>query len=433
MECSKKRSHRAAFVLAMLLLCHSLGGLTANISAQEPDSLILELISQISDSSYAASIRRLQAFSTRYELSDSIGPAGQWLYDKFISMGYQDVNFDIFTWIPTEVDTPIVSRNIIAMKVGAAHPESLVLVGGHYDSISFLSWEEDPNAPAPGADDNASGVAGVLEIARLLHSHDFEKTLIFACFAGEEVGMGGSSHYSSLLEQQGYAVRFSIVLDMIAYREDPSKWYVNIDAEMTYLDDAFRMAQLGMLYSNFLRPFLSFGYYGSDHVMLARRGPAVAVVEEAMYSSPLYHTPWDVLDSLDIPYATEILHMALASAVDAAKPSQVGIKNSEDGERSPSIPNAILYQNYPNPFNPTTTITFKVPGNPGKKAHVNLTIYDLRGRRVETLMNSGLEPGNYSVVWDARDGSGEVVPSGIYLYSLGTASTEITRKMMIVR
>jgi hypothetical protein len=345
-------------------------------------------------------------------------------------MGYEDVQFDSFTWISSESDTPIVSRNILVTKSGSESPESLVIVGGHYDSWSYLSSYENPNEQAPGANDNATGIAGVLEIARLLEPQSFEKTFVFACFAGEEVGFGGSSHYSLVLGDQDIPVRFSLIIDMIGYQEAPSLWYVNIDAGGPYLDDAYRTAQLGMRYSDHLRPFLSFGAYGSDHITMGFRGPAVAVYESAGYLDPFFHTPWDVLDSLDIPYATEILKMCLASAVDAAKPSTVGIRQTEGTEKGPMLPFPVLHQNYPNPFNPSTTIAFDVPDETGGKQFVSLAIYDIRGKLVRLFMERELEPGNHRILWDGRDESARPVSSGIYFSKLRIGEKSFTCKML---
>ena len=418
------------FPLMFLSLTFSL---VSSSECQEPDTLIQRLVDEISDSLYTMSVQRLQDFYTRYELSDSIGPAGQWIYEQFIDMGYTDVAFDSFSWTPSVVDTPIVSRNIIVTKAGNREPDSLVILGAHYDSINdFLSFG-NPNAPAPGANDNATGVAGVLEIARLLQPYSFEKTIVFACFSGEEVGFGGSSHYSSVLQQQGLPVRFSLIIDMIGYQEIFTMFPVIIDAEMDYLDDALRTAQLALTYSQRLQPQLTFGYFGSDHIILGSQGPAILVIEEVGYLDPIFHTEWDVVDSLSIPYATEILKMALASVADAATFYTVGIESSDHGG-SLSIPkDLVLRQNYPNPFNPSTTISFDIPGASLEKQDLNLSIYDLHGRFVRTLINSEVEPGAHKIVWHGKDEKGIQVPSGIYIYSLRTKGEVLNRKMTLLK
>jgi hypothetical protein len=90
-----------------------------------------------------------------------------------------------------------------------------------------------------------------------------------------------------------------------------------------------------------------------------------------------------------------------------------------------------LDQNYPNPFNPSTTIAFQVPGEPGFTQPVNLSIYDIRGRHVKTLIDSELQPGSHEVVWEGHTDRGEVVPSGIYLYTLRSGDRVFTRKMAV--
>ncbi len=83
-----------------------------------------------------------------------------------------------------------------------------------------------------------------------------------------------------------------------------------------------------------------------------------------------------------------------------------------------------LYQNYPNPFNPTTTINFDI----SKNAVVKLTIFDITGRDVATLVKQELQPGRYSVEWNAANFS-----SGLYFYKLEVPGYSITKKLMIIK
>jgi len=92
-----------------------------------------------------------------------------------------------------------------------------------------------------------------------------------------------------------------------------------------------------------------------------------------------------------------------------------------------------LSQNYPNPFNPSTTIQFVITGATGIKQAVSLTVYDLRGRRVRTLIDSELEPGNHRIQWDGRDHRGRTVSSGIYLYTLKAGEDSYIRKMVALK
>jgi len=99
-----------------------------------------------------------------------------------------------------------------------------------------------------------------------------------------------------------------------------------------------------------------------------------------------------------------------------------------------SLPKSFhLSQNYPNPFNPSTTILFDIPGTVGAKQAVSLAIYDLRGRRIRTLINSELEPGSHKLHWDGRSDRGERVASGVYLYTLKAGDKRFIRKMTMLK
>ena len=91
--------------------------------------------------------------------------------------------------------------NLVAILPGTEQPEKRIIVSAHYDSInlraSLAKAPKAAEAPAPGADDDASGTAVVLELARVMSQYRFRKTIVFIAFAGEELGYIGSSHYAS--------------------------------------------------------------------------------------------------------------------------------------------------------------------------------------------------------------------------------------------
>jgi len=88
----------------------------------------------------------------------------------------------------------------------------------------------------------------------------------------------------------------------------------------------------------------------------------------------------------------------------------------------------ILKDNYPNPFNPTTTLHYDLP----EDALVNITIYDMMGRQVKTLINQTKNAGYKSVIWDATNDYGKPVSAGIYLYQIQSNGFIQTRKMLLV-
>jgi hypothetical protein len=89
----------------------------------------------------------------------------------------------------------------------------------------------------------------------------------------------------------------------------------------------------------------------------------------------------------------------------------------------------MLSQNYPNPFNPTTTIRFNLP----RSAHVTLSVTDILGREIVTLVDKVLGPGEQSVIWDAKDRTGTMAAGGVYFYRLQAGERFETRKMVLVK
>lgn len=121
------------------------------------------------------------------------------------------------------------------------------------------------------------------------------------------------------------------------------------------------------------------------------------------------------LDNIYTPYWTGAITIANVSAV-----------ASEDGQLPASF---ALTQNYPNPFNPITTIGFSVPS----RSWVNLSVYNSLGRRVVTLVDEPLSPGNYTHEWDATNGDGARVASGVYFYKMTSDGFVQTNKMVLVK
>jgi len=88
-----------------------------------------------------------------------------------------------------------------------------------------------------------------------------------------------------------------------------------------------------------------------------------------------------------------------------------------------------LYQNYPNPFNPSTSISFDLP----EDAFVTLKIYNIIGQEIKTLVNEFKNAGRYTVVWDGKDNTGKIAPSGIYFYRITAGNFSKTLKMVLTK
>ncbi len=95
-----------------------------------------------------------------------------------------------------------------------------------------------------------------------------------------------------------------------------------------------------------------------------------------------------------------------------------------------SVPSGFtLSQNYPNPFNPTTFIRYGLP----RSSRVRLTIYNILGTKIRTLVDATQAAGEHTVAWDAKDNYGDTVASGIYFYRLETENSLLSQNMMLLR
>jgi hypothetical protein len=175
------------------------------------DDVISVLVNRISQEIMKPYVQRLQDFQARYYATDSFNAAAHWLFDRFIEFGYTDVIFDEFEE-PLD-HTPV--KNVIATKPEILHPDSVIMLGGHYDSAVVDGT--DPFLWTPGADDNSSGVVGVLEAARILADVDFDCTIKFVCWSAEEYGYFGSEHYAEYAYDRGERLRLYINYDMLGY------------------------------------------------------------------------------------------------------------------------------------------------------------------------------------------------------------------------
>ena len=98
-----------------------------------------------------------------------------------------------------------------------------------------------------------------------------------------------------------------------------------------------------------------------------------------------------------------------------------------DGADIPEV--FALHQNYPNPFNPITTLRYDLP----EHSYVNVTVYDMLGREIRTLVNTTQDAGFKSVIWDATNDYGKPVSAGVYLYKIQAGEFVQTKKMVLLK
>ncbi|MBV9858193.1 MAG: M28 family metallopeptidase [Streptosporangiaceae bacterium] len=195
------------------------------LARREPDEGLRALLRHVDPDRIQATIERLVQFGTRHTGSSQtdpvrgIGAATNWVYGQMqaiaaTSPGNMSVRKQSYLQQPANrIPVPTVITNVIATLQGTASPERFYVVTGHLDSrvTNVLNFTSD----APGADDDASGVAVVLELARLFATHRFPGTLVFATVAGEEQGLYGSAHMAQQMKAAGNDVQGMFSNDIV--------------------------------------------------------------------------------------------------------------------------------------------------------------------------------------------------------------------------
>jgi len=275
------------------------------------DARIAEMVGQVSSARILDSIANLQSFQTRYASTSNCEASGTSIYDYFRLYGLQ-TEADYFTFSAANYTT----SNIVATLAGQVSPNRVVIVCAHYDSYS-----NQAKTAAPGADDNASGTAAVMEIARILSGYRFDFTIKFIAFSAEEWGLYGSRRYAQAARQRGEDILGVVNLDMIGYADrlpedldlivnDRSDWLGN-----KYVAAANLYAPLAILKS------INASVTGSDHSPFWDQGySALLGIEDIPLKNPHYHKPTDTADTLNLEFATAVTRASLAAVAELAQP-----------------------------------------------------------------------------------------------------------------
>jgi len=248
-------------------------------------------------------------FLCRFTRGTGIVSAQAWIIAQLEAIHKENSNLTITTQLFPVGSTP--AYNIIATLHGYRDPENWVIIGGHYDSTS-----QSTSTAAPGAEDNASGAAGVLEMVRAFASKPPPSTAIFVFFSGEEQGLYGSNYHSTQLVNEGNArkVRHVHIMDMIAYKAASNPNYeVLIETYPqfqvifpVYTEAAEKYTDLKLLYST--------NAFGSDHEPYLRKGiQAVLTIDGDWDSYPDYHRTTDLPSRCNSALGAKILRMGVAA------------------------------------------------------------------------------------------------------------------------
>ena len=279
-------------------------------SAQDP--FVDAIASQVSQENTTAIIQTLENFGTRYSYTTQCDEAADWIYATMESSGIP-VAFEEFEYGGRTL------RNVVARIEGSVYPDRVFVIGAHYDSTS-----ETPTVYAPGADDNASGVAAVLEAVRILSAFELNNTVEFIAFGGEEQGRQGSQYNAAQADQAGKHILGMINLDMIGYwpqtsdreldigKNVASGWLANLveNATTTYASlPVHNWPNTGVCYDD----HVSYWPYGVDAIVLMDCYEAHQNPGGSGESTPHYHKTSDTIATLDLAQTTEAVRGAVAA------------------------------------------------------------------------------------------------------------------------
>ena len=223
------RLQRIFFMVVTVLVGFVAGQAQQVQIAPKPNPQIEKILKEISASNIEASIRKLVSFGTRHTLSSQddptrgIGAARKWIREEFDRYskdcgGRLVISEDDFIQpAGSRVPQPTRLVNIVATLPGtqAEAKERIYVVSGHYDSCVCSQGMTDATSEAPGASDDASGTAAVMEMARVMSKYEFDATSVFMTVPGEEQGLLGAAHWAGEAKQKALNIAGMFTNDII--------------------------------------------------------------------------------------------------------------------------------------------------------------------------------------------------------------------------
>jgi hypothetical protein len=234
--------------------------------------------------------------------------AAEYLFDMYRSFGYAPA----YQWFEARAAVGGKTANVLATLRGTVNPELVYIVSSHYDSV----------ATGPGADDNSSGTAALLETARILATHPQPATIVFASFTGEESGLLGSREWVRQAVTNKVRLVGALNNDMIGWANDQ-----RLDNTIRYSNDGIRDIQHGaaMHFTNLITYDAKY-YRGTDAAAYYEVwGDIVGGIGSyPVLGNPHYHQPHDVLETINHQLVTEVAKTTAATLMLlASSPSRI--------------------------------------------------------------------------------------------------------------
>lgn len=360
------------------------GALPSSAQYKTLNPQVTKIVSDVSPDHIATILKKLEGFGTRNTFSSQddpvrgVGAARKWIYAQFQSYSPRlEVSYDQYrlkkddtrgSRIPNDVDL----YNVVAVLPGTVNKDQRIIISGHYDSVVLTRAPgatplgpgetpptganapppRDPNLDAPGVTDDGSGTACVMELARVLSQYQFEKTLVFVAFAGEENGLLGSTLYAQKARAQNQKIEAVLNNDIIGsdtsgngriensrvnvFSEDPS------DSPSRQL--ARYVREMGQRYLPSMKVDLMFRAdrlgRGGDHTPFNQEGFAGVRFSSPQENYANQHSLTDTFANTSVPYIARVVRVNAAAAASLAwapKSPAVMDEIERNGRKIPSL------------------------------------------------------------------------------------------------
>jgi len=417
---------------------------------------IAQVVAQVDSTRLLATLNQL--FGIRNHIGNPTFKAQSmnWIETQYLLEGFEAYRH------PFVYQGNINGENLIGYKRGLLGDDSTYLMTAHFDTVQ----------PSAGADDNASGVALLLEAAHIFKNYEHDHTLKLVGFDFEEYGLTGSAQYvANGIEPHEY-IGGVINADMIAYRDTAVNSQSLPQGFDLFLPDIYNELAANQFLGDFI---INVGDSASLPIVNAYQAAATAYTPNlktlsgavpgdpailnflmrsdaasfwlegipcillndggAEYRNPHYHKASDSIATLDIHFMTDVVRAGVG-----AMAQLLGLRHAGWAESGtfdlPFVPTAIaapvnpsLIGVYPNPFQHEITVDFHLPG----AAAVQAELLDMQGRKVAQVFDGQYPAGNHQVKTEVEAPNGAHLAEGMYLLRLTAGDHQVlTRRMMLI-
>ena len=381
------------------------------------DSLITAVLQSIKADSVNKTIQTLQDFNTRFALAPDHKDVAVFIQKKLITLGYTNTKLDSF--FLDSIQWPLNSGifnsswqyNVIAQVDGTVDDTKIYILGAHYDNIVI---QGDAYTTVPGADDNASGIAAMLETARVFKLNSIQPayTIRFVAFSVEEFNLDGSNNYAFKVGSAGEHIALMINNDMIAHNYQPANdWkftiqkYPNTDWVETLTD------QIAQNYTQLTPVVATNDIAYSDSYLFNLWGYDAVFYQEYNFNTYL-HTVSDIIDSLDMNYCAEVTKVScgMLLSTNLISTSTENISKNE-----------LLTEFYPNPVRDNLNISI----TSDKNQWATISVFDINNHLLLEKQVLLSQSGMNNFVFDLKP-----ISRGIYYCMIKTSQSVNCQKII---